>query len=644
MDLESKTVVELKILAKEAGLTGYSSMTWGQLVDVLSKKKRVGKKIVGVSKRSKGGVSKTSKSQSAINKIKPISKISPTNNSWSDDCITQSKMKLNPHQIRVVKAFKFYKSILAYHQMGSGKTLTSMASAMCFLKEYPEGKVICATTKSLLNNFREGLLNYFGYNLEKPGVFSSSTIKKVDELMETHFEIYTFTGLATKVSSRSLKKPTMIIIDEAHNLRSGRKSSRASAIIDLIATSKNIKKVLLLTGTALYNDPYDTASLMAIVRGEKPLTKTQFEVLLQPENAQKLKDYVGCGFSLYTVDRHSHPDYPSYKIVDTLIEMNSAYYKVYSEIENRNIQALLEIGYSDKDPWKFLTGLRQAVNKGLTKGCSCPKCDRVIDILKGRINLSGKVTNTKSKKKMLKSLVYSSFRECGVELLKERLEEEGITYREITGDTTTKTRNTIVKDYNSDKYDVLLITNAGGEGIDLKSTRRVILYEAMWNDASEEQIWGRAVRYKSHSHLPENERNVIIYKLGMIKPKHLTTGQKNSQKTDRQKIKSMLSADQRLIELAAEKAKKNAIFLKTIEPFSIENNTKICSATTSPKVSKVAVSPKNKISYPSKKSSSKRISGEKTSAKKVISVKKIPKSILKKGTASIKKKVRIVTP
>jgi superfamily II DNA/RNA helicase len=99
-----------------------------------------------------------------------------------------------------------------------------------------------------------------------------------------------------------------------------------------------------------------------------------------------------------------------------------------------------------------------------------------------------------------------------------RLNEDNIKYAHVTGDMSIKKRKESVDKYNSNKIKVLLISKAGGEGLDLKGTRHVILMEPAWNDTTQEQVIGRAVRYLSHHHLPEDQRIVDVWKLHLIKP------------------------------------------------------------------------------------------------------------------------------
>ena len=46
---------------------------------------------------------------------------------------------------------------------------------------------------------------------------------------------------------------------------------------------------------------------------------------------------------------------------------------------------------------------------------------------------------------------------------------------------------------------MLLLSDAGKEGLDLKETSQVHVLEPQWNDEKVEQVIGRAVRFKSHA-------------------------------------------------------------------------------------------------------------------------------------------------
>jgi superfamily II DNA/RNA helicase len=212
--------------------------------------------------------------------------------------------------------------------------------------------------------------------------------------------------------------------------------------------------------------------------------------------------------------------------------MTKDYYNKYREIE-RNKSDMFQ------DPFIFLTGVRQATN-ALNP---CLKCEKAIDIIK-----EGKRT-----------LVYSAFLTYGVKKLQEMLKDSRIKFVEITGSMSQKERLKAVEQYNSGKVDVFFITKAGGEGLDLKGTRYVILLEKSWNRPTEEQIIGRAARYKSHTHLPKSEQRVDVYHLLIAKPE-------NGRDADDKKKES---ADELLARYTEEKETKNRNFLSLLHAAAI---------------------------------------------------------------------------
>ena len=60
---------------------------------------------------------------------------------------------------------------------------------------------------------------------------------------------------------------------------------------------------------------------------------------------------------------------------------------------------------------------------------------------------------------------------------------------------------------------MLLISSTGVEGLDLKGLRFGLMLEPYWHDARRGQFAARMIRYKSHEHLPPEERDcqLVIY-------------------------------------------------------------------------------------------------------------------------------------
>lgn len=110
-------------------------------------------------------------------------------------------------------------------------------------------------------------------------------------------------------------------------------------------------------------------------------------------------------------------------------------------------------------------------------------------------------------------------------------------YAIISGEIDPEERANIVKTFNSPEnahgsvIDLLLISSTGVEGLDLKGLRFGIMMEPYWHDARRGQFAARMIRYKSHEHLPLEERDcqLVIYLADY--PKKISSATKNEEKT-----------------------------------------------------------------------------------------------------------------
>ena len=100
-------------------------------------------------------------------------------------------------------------------------------------------------------------------------------------------------------------------------------------------------------------------------------------------------------------------------------------------------------------------------------------------------------------------------------LLKRILSQNNIKYADIDGTVDTRKRQTNLNQFNESGsgVNVLLISKAGTEGVSTFGTRQIFICESQFNPASSEQAIARAIRFKSHITLPENEQHVQVYRL-----------------------------------------------------------------------------------------------------------------------------------
>jgi len=399
----------------------------------------------------------------------------PCNSSLKSD----TKLTLKKHQLNVANFLIKERGAIIVHSVGTGKTLTAIATAQCLLIRKQVDEVIVITPTSLQDNFKKQMKMYSNKINFKNYTFY--TIQSLVVLLENN----------ENLNSQN----SLVIIDEAHNLRT-LDGIRFKYIEKFI---KKASKVLLLTATPLINYRYDIINLVSLIRGEKPINVEQFNTLILKENKKKLEAYLKNILSFYSKDNDDDSNFPSKKINEVFLEMDSNYIKSYENIENGKVSQIPD--FSGKNINVFYNGVRRASNIIEKKS---PK----IDWIKNKI-----VENIRSK-----FVIFSHFINMGIKPIMKALDKYNVKYAHITGDLSISKRQEAVDAYNSNVLTILFISKAGSEGLDLKNTSYIIILEPAWNENSIEQIIGRGVRYKSHAGLPSSKKNVIIYKLYLIKP------------------------------------------------------------------------------------------------------------------------------
>ncbi len=139
--------------------------------------------------------------------------------------------------------------------------------------------------------------------------------------------------------------------------------------------------------------------------------------------------------------------------------------------------------------------------------------------------------------------IYSNFRALeGIEILSKVLEFNGFAqygslvegedkprFTIYSGTEDEKQKTEILKMFTADnnmrgeKCKILMATSAGAEGLDLKNIRQIHIMEPYWNQMRIQQVIGRGMRRNSHIALPENERNVEVYRYFSVIPPNVVS-------------------------------------------------------------------------------------------------------------------------
>lgn len=415
------------------------------------------------------------------------------------------KGKLQTHQKSAVKQLQSSKSLIAYHGLGSGKTLTSIEAG-----EKNPGAKLVLTPASLQHNFKKELHKFNVSDKDYHTVSYERFRRNPDHFIEKY-------------------KPKMIIADEFH-----RAQNSDNVLGETLRNSRlKVDKFIGLTGSIAQNHPSEIASLLHTATGKPVLgTEKQFRqyfikerkvgpgligrlmgrkagVVEEANHLNKFKEVTDKYIHTFSGDEEYMKHIPKVEKSVIRVGMDKPQQKVYDYTFGKTPAWVKFKIRNNLPPSKreaaninaFLIGARQASTATQPFGgtTSTPKLNAVLHDLEQGIK----------RDKNFKGVVYSSFLEGGLNPLADKLKRHNIPYGSFTGQQTNAERNAMVHDYNKGKLRTLLISPAGGEGLDLKGTKYIGLMDPSWNPEKINQVIGRTARYKSHEHLPEAERKVI---------------------------------------------------------------------------------------------------------------------------------------
>lgn len=452
-----------------------------------------------------------SKPKSVLKTIDQLS-VSRPSSTLIKNCRFRGLKQLLPHQKKVVDYLQDHRGVIAVHSVGSGKTLTAVVASQCYLDQHPDHKVLVITPASLIANFQKEL-DAFGPNLLHRNRYAIQSFEKF--LMDA----------SKGVHHSEDCRHTMVIIDEGHNLRtlpkqvkkkSGATEEKGKKTKAVLSCTDFADRVLILTATPLVNSILDLVPLVNMIREDPtpgnifaPTTLKMMSRLI--DNSQIWNTYFKNKFHFFTPETDTKRTiYPHVEYHNEYLKMSPAYYQKYQEIEENTLSEHSISVFGETKLKPFFNGIRRAVNTldaDPMEMSHSPKIKWIHDFL------------IRHQETFPKTLIFSQFLDMGSKAILQRIPPAWRARSAfIDGTVSRKKRAEIVEKFNTNEISLLFISKAGGEGLDLKGTKNVIIVETTWNFSSEKQAIGRAVRYLSHAHLPFSERIVNVYRLLLVKP------------------------------------------------------------------------------------------------------------------------------
>ncbi len=430
----------------------------------------------------------------------------------------KKNLSIDKHHQEMLDLLEKGPGVFAQHSLGSGKTKGALLAAARAQKQHPNKNVVVSAPASVISQF--------------PKEAEKFHIK----LDPKHIQYYSHEELINRAKDIAKQKNSLLIIDEAHRLRNSHTSKNKAH--NLVRDSAD--KALLLSATGMFNKPHDIAALVNLAVGHKKLPESEAEFKKEFVGTEKVSpgsfatlfgakpgevEYLRNGNRLkkaldgvvHNYDAQEDMPEEFAKTTEEIhkVSMSKDQDRFYRFAENSipwpirmKIRSGLPLSKKESASLNaFSSGVRQISNsyasytQDPSKVEASPKFE---EMLKNSDDLRKKLG------KRYRGVVYSNYLASGLAHYSNELKKKGISHGVYTGELSKSEKTRMVDEYNAGKFDTLLLSSSGAEGINLKGVRHMQVMEPHWNDSKIRQVVARAVRRGSHSHLPEADRHVQV--------------------------------------------------------------------------------------------------------------------------------------
>ncbi len=396
---------------------------------------------------------------------------------------------LRPYQVEGYQWLKMmdefgFGGILA-DDMGLGKTIQALTYIASTLEQDDSKPILVICPSSVLYNWQKESKQFIpsvetilitGTKEERETAITEATDKKVPLWITSYPVLLRDKDMYDKLNFRT------IILDEAQIVKNNT-AKTTRAVRELKANNK-----IALSGTPLENQLGELYSIFSIVVPGLFTSQKRFKQLEIEQINRKIRPFV-----LRRLKRDVLKDLPDKVETVEYIELSKEQKELYvSQLRllRNETNEMIEQGSLESNRIKILAGLTR-----LRQICCDPrlidptyegestKLDRLMEYLD---------TARENGKRVV---LFSQFTKM-LELIQQRLREQGRDYFYLDGSTPNIDRLELTTRYNEGEKDLFLISlRAGGTGLNLTGGDTVILYDSWWNPAVESQATDRVHRY-----------------------------------------------------------------------------------------------------------------------------------------------------
>jgi hypothetical protein len=474
--------------------------------------------------------------------------------SMDDICEAQDGFQLQVQQ-KFLKEYitdkADWKALLLYHQIGSGKTCTSITLAETYVDMHPEAKVTVVLPARLRTNFIDELVspcgleryisndNFAKYHDSATSASAKAKIRRnFMDAISTRYEIMSyekFKMMAHKTGDlqkwvKNFTKNRLIIIDEVHNLLSDKYDEKKYKEISESHTMSRAKgtntilfkylndhadpscRMIYLTATPVFDNMMQFKELVSIMSPGERIKRGSSITDVIDRLRGKVSFFPGTSPNAYPSVSFTTHDIPLTKVQDKIIR-----YIIDSQDDDTN-----------ENKEAFMIKQRQA-----SVACypnKIPISKNVVKVAAKMSTFAPKmveaIANIKAGKG--KHVVYSTFIGASLRILEEGLKKEGFISITKANKDPELWKNHEYKVYalwdgsikDADKLFIKSAVNAKDnidgrrvrvilgspsikEGVSFKHVQHLHLLDPVWNSSAKIQVEGRAIRFCSHIDIPK---------------------------------------------------------------------------------------------------------------------------------------------
>lgn len=464
-----------------------------------------------------------------------------TSEQTNDPNICYKEILPRKYQKFVSVFLQHYNSLLMFHGLGTGKTRTSIYAAE-LIKETTNIKyIVVLAGKSIQENYKQTLSR----------VYNEKNIDK--DMIKQYYNIYgylEFINRIQKLSEDEINKiysNTLFIIDEIHNIRQDKDDNKKiyPKLIQLLSIIHD-SKLLVMSGTPMFDKPNEIISIINLLRTNDKRTILNSTHFFDNQgnlfNNDEFMEYCN-GYVSFV--KGENPETFPIKIEMGELLPNSKYTLVIpSKLSALQINELNHIKENNELKKKDTTKVFSTQYSNIVY----PNNDfsSVIESFNHNMfgykikdfNFFANIENYAPKfiniyQNIIENpngihFIYSNYIQHGIiPLTLYLLQQNNFNWIHsnsqfkiavLLGETTMNVRNQIINTLNSNEnqngnlLNILIGSSVTREGLDFRGIRYIHILEPYWDFSLLNQVIGRGIRYCSHSHLPIEERNVMVFR------------------------------------------------------------------------------------------------------------------------------------